>query len=214
MLDFSSIQYRKEYKKHILDPRKLPKDPFIACIQWFKEALKAEIAEANAMALATSTLEGRPSNRMVLMKSFGKRGLIFYTNYESRKGEEILQNPYAVALFYWHELERQLIIEGTVKKVEAKISTDYFALRPRPAQISSWVSKQDTVIPSREFLENEREKYEKKFRNKKIPAPPYWGGFRLIPFRFEFWQGRPNRFHDRIQYISENGCWKKERLSP
>lgn len=193
--------------------------------QWFQDAEAAKCYEANAMSLATATKEGKPSCRTVLLKFFDKHGFIFFTNYESRKGREIVENPQATVVFFWKELMRQVIIEGKVEKTTQAESQEYFATRPRGSQLGAWSSRQDRVIPSREYLEEEFEKYNEKYKNKEIPAPEYWGGFRIIPHRFEFWQGMQNRLHDRFQYTPSDRFqytpsgnmednWKIERLSP
>jgi pyridoxamine 5'-phosphate oxidase len=203
---------RKEYHKHRLSRKDLNENPFSQFELWFKEA--AAIPEANAMQLSTATLEGKPSCRTVLLKQFSQKGFVFYTNHESRKGRELSQNPNAFALFLWKELERQVCLEGPVERISREEAEKYFFTRPRGAQISATASKQDAIIPSREFLEAAYAEVEKAFDGKQLPLPSFWGGYRLIPKRFEFWQGRKNRLHDRFQYRCEGEKWLIERLSP
>ncbi len=204
---------RKDYHKHTLKRKDLQEDPFHQFKLWFEEA-QATTQEANAMQLATATLEGKPSCRTVLLKQCDAAGLVFFTNYESRKGRELEQNKRAFALFLWKELERQVCIEGPVEKISREESEAYFANRPRGAQIGASVSRQDSVIPSRDYLDTSYAKLDEAFKDKPLPLPSYWGGYRLTPERFEFWQGRQNRLHDRFQYRQEGCGWIIERLSP
>lgn len=204
---------RKDYQKYTLKREELQEDPFAQFDLWLKEALPIEI-EANAMQLATATKEGRPSCRTVLLKEFTSQGLVFFTNYESRKGQELKENPRAFVLFLWKKLERQVSIEGSIEKISREESERYFQTRPRGAQLGTIASKQGSVVSSREFLDAEYQKAEKEFDGKLPSLPSYWGGYRLIPERFEFWQGRTNRLHDRFQYRQEGDHWVIERLSP
>ncbi len=182
---------------------------------WFQQAVDANFPEPNAMTLATISSEGKPSARIVLLKDVDDRGFVFYTNYESAKGQHLLENPDAALVFFWIELERQVRVEGKVEKVSATESDAYFRTRPRGSQLGAWVSKQTEVIASRQVLESKLEQLEQKYAGKEIPRPPHWGGFRVIPSEFEFWQGRPNRLHDRLRYrLAEDGNWIRERLSP
>lgn len=192
----------------------MDKNPFNQFEIWFEEYLKLNPIEPNAVVLATSNKDAKTSARVVLFRDFGERGIVFYTNYKSRKGDDLNSNPSASLLFYWAELERQIRINGTVEKISRKESEEYFHSRPRESQIGAWVSKQSTIIPDREFLEKKFKKYEKKFSGEEIPLPDYWGGYRVVPNYFEFWQGRENRLHDRIAYKKENQTWKIFRLSP
>lgn len=193
---------------------KVDENPFIQFSTWFNEMLKTESVEPNAMILATVSAEGRPSLRTVLLKQFNEKGFIFYTNYESRKAKDLLENPYAEILFLWLQQERQVRISGKVEKVSVQESEDYFHSRPLTNQIAAWASKQSSIIPDRGYLEKKYSEYLEKFKDGKIPLPPFWGGFRIIPEKFEFWQGRESRLHDRLVYRKINEMWKIERLSP
>lgn len=214
MLNLNKL--KREYQKGEIDIKSLSDNPFHQFKIWFEEAQKANNLEPNAMMLATATKKGKPSSRTVLLKGIDERGFIFYTNYESRKARELDENPYASATFYWPQLERQVILEGQIEKISTIESDKYFQARPRNSQISSWVSKQDQIIGSRDELEQEFKKIEKKFEGKPIPRPPFWGGYRILPKAMEFWQGRENRLHDRFRYIWEeaNNAWSIVRLAP
>jgi pyridoxamine 5'-phosphate oxidase len=189
-------------------------NPFTQFSHWFNEMLKADFIEPNAMILATSSVNGIPSLRTVLLKKFDEDGFIFFTNYESRKAKELLVNPNAEVLFVWLELKRQVRISGKVEKISVKESEDYFHSRPTNSQIGAWASKQSSVIPGREYLEKKYEEYSEKFKDGKIPLPPFWGGYRLLPEEFEFWQGRESRLHDRICYRKNKDAWEIFRLAP
>lgn len=201
-----------QYQKNTLERKDLNPDPYCQFTHWFDEA-KMHEKEPEAMALSTATLEGVPSCRMVLLKGFNHKGLVFYTNYESRKSLALQENPKAAALFYWQSLERQVIIEGTVKKVSEEESDRYFATRSRQSQLGAWASEQDAIIASREVLMDRFQEAEIRFKNKPVLRPPKWGGYRIHPERFEFWQGRESRLHDRFVYLF-NGHWQLERLCP
>ena len=190
------------------------KDPFIQFKRWYKLVNDSNISMFDAMILATSTLNGIPSLRTVLLKSVDVNGFVFFTNYFSRKGKELIENPNSALLFYWKELERQVRIEGKIEKVSRSESKEYFHSRPRESQIGAWVSNQSSEIPNREFLDNKFNDLKKKFEDKEIPLPVYWGGYKLIPIYFEFWQGRENRLHDRICYKKIKDEWRIFRLSP
>jgi pyridoxamine 5'-phosphate oxidase len=205
---------RREYRLKPLDLNHLNADPFSQFSTWFVEAEQAQVLELNAMALATVSLEGRPSCRTVLLKQMDARGFSFFTNYESRKGQELSNNPFACITFYWAVLERQIIIEGRVEKLTQKESETYFASRPRSSQLGAWASQQSQVVRSREELEEAYHHFEEVYDGKEIPLPPYWGGYRLLPTSFEFWQGRPNRMHDRFRYRLQDNIWIIERLAP
>jgi pyridoxamine 5'-phosphate oxidase len=196
-----------------LHERDLAPDPFVQFGSWFEEALRSGVALPNAMTLATATRAGRPSARTVLLKSFDASGFVFFTHYRSRKGREIEENPQAMLLFRWGELERQVGIEGRVAKVSAAESDGYFATRPLGSRLSAIISPQSEPVVSREALETALEEASKRWRNEP-PRPPHWGGYRLVPERFEFWQGRRDRLHDRLCYRKAEGAWKIERLAP
>jgi pyridoxamine 5'-phosphate oxidase len=205
---------RKEYRLHSLDEKHIAADAIEQFTRWWDDAVKSEIFEVNAMTLATSTKDGKPSARIVLLKGYDEKGFIFFTNYESRKGKELAENPNAALIFFWKEIERQIRIEGIVEKISATESDEYFLSRPEGARIGAWASPQSSVIESRQILETNEAAYASEFKNS-IPRPPHWGGYRVMPLRVEFWQGRSNRLHDRIQYSkTTDGSWKAERLAP
>jgi pyridoxamine 5'-phosphate oxidase len=182
---------------------------------WWQDALKSEIDEVNASTLCTSSITGKPSGRIVLLKGYDENGFVFFTNYNSNKAKDLEANPQACIVFFWKELERQVKIEGIVKKIAAAENDEYFFSRPVGSQIGAWSSPQSTVIASREVIEKNVEKYTKEFETNSITRPPHWGGYRLTPNCMEFWQGRPSRLHDRLQYtLQENRLWKIERLAP
>lgn len=212
MIDIAAL--RENYTKGNLDVSDVSFSPFAQFQIWFDEAVSSKLLEPNALLLSTVSAEGKPSARVVLLKGLDE-GFKFYSNYLSRKGTELIENPNACITFFWVELERQVRIEGTIEKVSSKESDEYFQSRPKGSQIGAWTSNQSMVIENREVLE-EREKYlVEKFEGDFIPRPPHWGGYRLVPNYVEFWQGRPSRLHDRIAYtLTENGEWKIERLSP
>lgn len=210
--DFQML--RKEYMRERLDESAIERDPFNQFERWFAEAVKSGIEEPNAMVLATASPSGCPSARAVLLKDFDERGLTFFTNYRSRKGEELAANPRCALLFYWAELERQVRIEGRAQMVERGESEAYFAKRPRGAQIGSAASAQSSVVGSRAALEAEVQRLEAQWEGKEVSCPEHWGGYRVVPERFEFWQGRESRLHDRIVFRLENGFWQIERLAP
>ena len=181
---------------------------------WYGDALASGVPEADAMTLATATTDGAPDARVVLLKSFDDRGFVFFTNYQSRKAEELAANGRACLLFYWLPLKRQVRIEGTVEKVSAAESDDYFHTRPWGSKLGAWASDQSRVITSRENLEKRFAEFELEFADN-VPRPPHWGGYRLIPTAIEFWQGRDNRLHDRIRYrLQQDKSWRIERLAP
>lgn len=207
-------ELRKEYRLKSLDISDLNLNPFLQFSVWFHEAQQAKIEEPNAMALATVSFDRRPSCRTILLKSVDSQGFLFFTNYDSRKGKDFAHNPYACMTFYWRELERQVIIDGLIEKLTTEESEEYFALRPRGSQLATWASHQDEVIASREQLEQNYREYEEIYKKNPIPMPTYWGGYRLLPERFEFWQGRVNRLHDRFCYLLNNDEWQIYRLAP
>jgi pyridoxamine 5'-phosphate oxidase len=214
-MDMELASLRESYTKGGLGERDLRKNPFEQFRVWFEQAQAAEIIEPNAMTLATATPDGIPSARMVLLKGFDERGFAFFTNYESQKGRELAENPHAALVFYWAELERQVRITGTVTKTSQAESEAYWSTRPVASQLGAWVSEQSTVVPNRKVLEEQMAALEKWYEDVEIPAPPYWGGYRVAPETIEFWQGRPNRLHDRFRYTKAGeGKWQIERLSP
>lgn len=207
---------RQDYISAPFDKEDVKNSPILQFKQWFKEALASNINEPNAMTLASVNAEGRPSARIVLLKGFDDNGFVFYTNYNSRKGQELQQNPYAALVFLWLDLHRQVRIEGTVEKLSPAASTQYFQSRPKGSQIGAWASSQSSVISDRNILEVNVEKLKQDYQDKeKLPRPEHWGGFRVKPTVIEFWQGRRSRLHDRIRYtVQENGSWIIERLAP
>jgi len=206
---------RKEYSLAGLSEKDVARDPYRQFEKWFQEAEAAKIHEPNAAILATSSKDGRPSARMVLLKAVDGRGFVFYSNYHSRKGREIEANPRAAYLFPWVALERQVIVEGAVAKVAREESEAYFLSRPRASQLAAWASPQSSIISSRDVLEDAMKAVEKKYLGIEASLPPNWGGFRIIPDSVEFWQGRRNRLHDRLRFRrDEAGAWVVERLAP
>lgn len=205
---------RKDYRLMSLTKHSLLPDPFDQFEKWLHEAIAAKIIEPTAMTLATATIDGRPGCRTVLLKHVDKHGLVFFTNAAGRKAREIQQNPFATALFWWRELERQATVEGTAEETSREETEAYFAKRPRGSQLGAWASNQDTPIPSRDFLEKAYKKLEEQFAGRPIPAPPFWTGFRIKPHRFEFWQGRSDRLHDRFCYTQQQHSWIIDCLSP
>ena len=205
---------RKDYMRESLSEGDVEKDPFLQFGRWWNEAINAEIDEVNAMTLATATSSGKPSARIVLLKGYDDKGFVFFTNYMSRKGQEIAQNGQATLLFFWKELERQIRIEGTIEKVPPAESDEYFYSRPEGSRIGAWSSPQSQVIKDRTVIEENVKQYTEKFANGHIPRPEHWGGYRVIPEHIEFWQGRPSRLHDRILYTLDGSSWKLERLAP
>ncbi len=206
---------RKKYKPASLRRKDLAGDPFRQFHKWFRKALETARGEPNAMMLATADQSGRPSVRTVLLKGFDQRGFVFYTNYKSRKGRELAENPHAALVFCWAELQRQICIAGRVRKVSREESETYFQRRPLESRLAAWVSPQSQVISGRDVLEEGMQLMKQKYRHRKVPLPPHWGGFLLAPVSIEFWQGRPNRLHDRFRYIRRRKkVWTIERLAP
>ena len=210
----SPADIRKSYVLDELDEKRVASDPYRQFSQWWEEVLKAGIEEPNAMILATADKQGRPEARTVLLKGFDTAGFVFYTNYESAKAQQLNDNPFCSLLFFWKELERQVRIIGAVEKVSAIETAEYFNSRPEGSRIGAWASPQSRVVADKQWLENNYREYEVKFKEGEIPVPYHWGGYRVVAERIEFWQGRPNRMHDRIQYRKEAGRWIIERLAP
>lgn len=210
----SIAELRREYSRQILAEAEVADNPIDQFTEWFQQALSAELLDANAMTLATASKDGHPSARIVLLKGVEETGFQFYTNYSSRKGQELTENPHAALCFFWPSLERQVRIEGRVKKLSRATSEEYFKQRPRESRLGAWASNQSSKVDSREVLEKKFEEVRKKFEGEEIPLPDFWGGFVLQPERVEFWQGRKGRMHDRICYEKQNDGWNIFRLSP
>jgi len=206
---------RKDYVRFSLREEDVDPDPIRQFQRWFDEATQSEVHDPNAMTLATATADGRPSARVVLLRGVDERGFAFFTNYQSKKARELGANPRAALVFFWHDLERQVRIEGRVERATAPESDQYFQSRPVGAKIGAWASPQSEVIPSRDELEKRCREIENRFSDGPIPRPANWGGYRVVPEAIEFWQGRPNRLHDRLRYTrsAEDG-WIIERLAP
>lgn len=205
---------RINYGKKKIREDEIPGSPQEWFMEWLEEAVQTGICDANAMALSTVSSDGRPSSRIVLLKGLDDAGFVFFTNYTSRKGEQLAANPNAALLFFWPELERQIRVEGVVRKTESAISDDYFYSRSPESRVSAVVSPQSKVVNSRESLEQLHNTFLFMHPEEDFERPAYWGGYRLIPSLFEFWQGRSNRLHDRIQFREEAGVWKWQRLAP
>ena len=214
MADHSNLsEQRKSYERDELEEGEAAPDPLRQFETWMGEAFAAKVPEPNAMTLATVGADGRPSTRIVLIKGFDARGIVWFTNYDSRKGRELAVHPFAALQFHWVELERVVRIEGAVERVDAAESDAYFASRPLDSRLGAWASPQSEVIASRGVLVSNAAKYAAKFLMHP-PRPPHWGGYRLKPEAWEFWQGRKSRLHDRLHYRLDGGVWKRERLAP
>ena len=210
----SIADLRKDYTYAALNESDVATNPFDQFSQWFDEALKAQLPEPNAMTVATVTPDGKPAARIVLIKGFDERGPVFFTNYDSRKGMELAHHPYAAILFHWTELERQVRIEGRVEKISDAESDAYFHSRPLGSRLGAWASPQSQVVQSRDVLESQYANAEQVYGTDP-QRPPHWGGYRVVPTYFEFWQGRPSRMHDRIVYsLTDQGTWAIRRLAP
>lgn len=205
---------RKDYMLQTLEERDVHSNAFEQFTKWWSEALVSQIEEVNAMTLATATSTGKPSARIVLLKGYDESGFVFFTNYNSQKGKELEENPFASLVFFWKELERQVTIDGTVEKTTPGESDLYFHSRPVESRIGAWASPQSQVISSRQVIEENLAELQKSFAGKEVERPPHWGGYVVKPIRIEFWQGRPGRLHDRIQYSRQDNSWKIERLAP
>ncbi len=209
----SIADIRKDYKMQSLDEKDSAANPFAQFDKWWEEATNSNIDEVNAMTLATATKSGMPSARIVLLKGYDESGFVFFTHYSSAKGNELAENPHAALIFFWKELERQVRIEGVVEKISSEKSDKYFASRPVGSRIGAWASPQSNTIAGRNVLEENEKKFSQQFGND-IPRPETWGGYIVKPTKIEFWQGRSNRLHDRLQYSLHDGNWKMERLAP
>ena len=211
----SLMHSRREFTSAVLLETEIPSDPMELLLGWYKTAVDRGVSDANAMSLSTIDHDGYPVSRIVLLRDASREGLSFFTNYQSAKGMEIEVNPRAAVQFFWQALERQVRVRGRVVRVSEAESDAYFASRPRDSQIGAWASRQSEVLASRETLEDAVESYREKFKDlSAIPRPPHWGGYRLVPDIFEFWQGRPSRLHDRLRATQKNEGWTWERLSP
>jgi pyridoxamine 5'-phosphate oxidase len=204
---------RKQYEFAKLDETTVNADPITQFMLWLNEAIETHQPEPTAMVVTTVNADLQPHARVVLLKEISEFGFTFYTNFNSLKGQDIAHNSRISVLFFWQELERQVRINGTVDKIDETIATDYFHSRPTDSQLAAWVSPQSSVIPSREFLDDRFKSYQAQFENN-IPKPPHWGGYIVTPHQIEFWQGRPNRLHDRLIFTKEIDKWKIERLAP
>lgn len=206
---------RKEYMLETLSESGAESNAIAQFDNWWQEAIKSAVEEANAMTLSTATRDGKPSARIVLLKDYDENGFVFFTNYESHKGKELADNPQACIVFFWKELERQVRVEGIVEKVSSEESDAYFFSRPAGSQVGAWASPQSKLIAGRKVIEDNVIKYSEQFEEESITRPPHWGGYRLKPQLIEFWQGRESRLHDRLQYtLQQDGAWKIERLAP
>jgi len=205
---------RREFESSGLNEEDLNQDPIIQFESWFQDARNAGILEPNAMSLATVDNTGQPTLRTVLLKYFDEHGFVFFTNYESRKAQNIEAHPQAAALFPWIGLNRQVSVQGKVRRISKAESFKYFSSRPRESQIGAWVSDQSKAINSRGLLEQKLAEMKRKFGDGKIPLPSFWGGYQIVPERIEFWQGRPHRLHDRFEYLKEESGWTTQRLQP
>lgn len=206
---------RLDFTKQTLDETEVHANPLNQFENWFKDAVDSQVNTPDAMVVATCSKEGKPSARVLLLRNFDEHGFVFYTNYHSKKAANMNDSPYAALIFFWPELERQIRIEGSVQKHDDKESDKYFVLRPDGSKLGAWSSQQSAVVDNRAVLDEKFEEMKKHFSGGEIPRPPFWGGYNVKPTHFEFWQGRPNRMHDRISYsLMEDNTWKIERLSP
>lgn len=205
---------RENYEQGALFESELLKNPLDQFKVWYQQYQEKDVKDPNAFTLATATAQGRVSSRVLLLKGIDQGGFEFYSNYKSEKAKHMAQNPWVSLNFFWHELERQVRVEGMVEKMTEHEAAEYFASRPRASKIGAWVSPQSERVESREFLEKRQVEMEKRFENTEVPKPPHWGGYRVMPVMVEFWQGRPSRLHDRLQYTKTESGWQIERLAP
>lgn len=210
----SIASIRKDYQLQSLSEADVKQDPIEQFGKWWDEAIASAIDEVNAMTLATVNKEGKPDARIVLLKGYDEQGFVFFTNYQSSKGQQLFTSPFATLVFFWKELERQVRIEGTCEKVSEQESDAYFHSRPEGSRLGAWASPQSSIIESRHLIEKNLEQLQDQYKNSAIPRPPHWGGYRVVPTAIEFWQGRSSRLHDRIKYSKENNEWKIVRLAP
>ncbi len=207
-------QLRREYRLASLDVADVAPDPVAEFGRWLDQALRAELLEPHAFTLATASADGVPSARIVLLRGFDASGFTFFTDYRSRKGRELAENPRAAGVFYWPELERQVRLVGSIRKVSREESAAYYHTRPVGSRLGAWASHQSMVLPSRRTLEERLEEVARRFPGEEVPLPDHWGGYRLVPHEFEFWQGRESRLHDRVRYAKQGEAWRIDRLSP
>ncbi|AYV28365.1 Pyridoxine/pyridoxamine 5'-phosphate oxidase [Streptomyces sp. ADI95-16] len=213
--DLDPALMRKQYRSEIVAEESLEDDPMRQFTRWFQQAANAHLFEPNAMVVSTATSDGRPSSRTVLLKQFDDRGFVFFTNYGSRKGRELAENPYVSLLFPWHPIARQVIVTGTASRTGRDETAAYFRSRPHGSQLGAWASEQSRVIASRAELDRRYAELEERYpEGEQVPVPPEWGGYRVVPDAVEFWQGHENRLHDRLRYVSDGGKWLVERLCP
>ncbi|MFO7446317.1 MAG: pyridoxamine 5'-phosphate oxidase [Ignavibacteriaceae bacterium] len=207
-------ELRREYTLKELNQNSVDKNPYKQFKTWMDEVIEANITEPNAMMLGTVSKDGLPSVRTVLLKGMDGKGFVFYTNYESDKAKDMQENPNVSLLFFWKELERQVRIWGSVEKTTREESELYFNLRPFESRLGAWASKQSSVIPGRDYLQTKFKELKKMYEGQQVPLPPFWGGYRVLPFKFEFWQGRESRLHDRLVYLKKDSDWEIVRLAP
>ena len=213
--DINVADLRRDYRASVLEEVEASADPIQQFERWWQDVLNAELPEPNGMTLATVGSNGRPSARIVLLKGFDQRGFTFFTNYDSRKGKELAETPHGAIVFWWEPLERQVRIEGTVERLTDAESDAYYHSRPKSSRLGAWASPQSQMIDSRQILEDKQQALEQQYEGiKNVPRPPHWGGFRLVPDRIEFWQGRSSRLHDRLCYVKTDTGWSRMRLAP
>lgn len=213
--DIDPATMRKQYRSEIVDERSLTENPMDQFALWFQQAADSRLFEPNAMVVSTATPDGRPSSRTVLMKQFDGRGFVFFTNYASRKGRELAENPHVALLFPWHPIARQVIVTGTAARIGRDETAAYFRSRPHGSQLGAWASEQSSVIDSRGELDRRYGELEARYpEGEQVPVPPEWGGLRVFPEAMEFWQGHENRLHDRLRYVLDGEKWRVERLCP